>query len=95
MGPAVKSLIVKRSVIIDGHRTSISLEDAFWNALRDIAHARNTTLYRLVAEIDSKRQHDNLSSALRLFVLGFYREQCIKQLGTASPLSPTSALTAF
>jgi predicted DNA-binding ribbon-helix-helix protein len=64
----MKSLVVKRSIIIDGHKTSVSLEDAFWNDLREIAHAQQATLSELVGKIDEKRQ-GNLSSAIRLFVL--------------------------
>jgi predicted DNA-binding ribbon-helix-helix protein len=65
--------IVKRSIIIGRHKTSISLEDAFWNGLREIASAREMTLSALVASIDEGRQHGNLSSCIRLFVLEFYR----------------------
>jgi predicted DNA-binding ribbon-helix-helix protein len=71
----MKSAIVKRSIIIAGHKTSVSLEDAFWRVLKDIAAARDMTLSDLVGSIDSKRQQGNLSSAIRLFVLDFYREQ--------------------
>ena len=66
---AMKSLIVKRSVIIDGQKTSVSLEDPFWTDLKKIAHAQQMTLSALVAEIDGTREHGNLSSAIRLFVL--------------------------
>ena len=69
----MKSAIVKRSVIIDGHKTSVSLEDAFWRSLREIAMARGVTLSNLVAAIDSERGHSNLSSAIRLFVLNHYQ----------------------
>ena len=65
----MKSLIVKRSVIIDGQKTSVSLEDPFWTDLKKIAHAQQMTLSALVAEIDGTREHGNLSSAIRLFVL--------------------------
>ena len=65
----MKSLIAKRSVIIDGHKTSVSLEDPFWTYLKKIAHAQQMTLSALVAEIDGTREHGNLSSAIRLFVL--------------------------
>ncbi|MBW7837395.1 MAG: ribbon-helix-helix domain-containing protein [Sphingomonadales bacterium] len=58
----------KRSVSIAGHRTSISLEDAFWSALQRIARRRGLTLAALVSEIDSART-GNLSSALRVYVL--------------------------
>ena len=71
----MKSPVVKRSIVIAGHKTSVSLEDAFWKALKEIAFARHTTLSDLVATIDSGRQHRNLSSALRLFVLEFYRSR--------------------
>jgi predicted DNA-binding ribbon-helix-helix protein len=65
--------VVKRSVVIAGHRTSISLEDAFWKSLKDIAKKRGETLSALVAEIDDKRRGGNLSSAIRVFVLDHYR----------------------
>ncbi|GGE42508.1 hypothetical protein GCM10007276_19760 [Agaricicola taiwanensis] len=65
--------IVKRSIEIAGHRTSISLEDAFWAALKDIAAIEGKTLRALIAEIDSSRGGTNLSSAIRLRVLAHYR----------------------
>jgi predicted DNA-binding ribbon-helix-helix protein len=69
----MKSSIAKRSIVIDGHKTSISLEDAFWDDLKEIAHAQQATLSALVAKIDEKRAHGNLSSAIRLFVLEHFR----------------------
>ena len=60
---------VKRSIVIDGHSTSVSLEDAFWNGLKKIAHSRHTSLPKMVTEINEARQQGNLSSAIRLFVL--------------------------
>jgi predicted DNA-binding ribbon-helix-helix protein len=71
----MKSPVVKRSIVIAGHKTSVSLEDAFWKGLKEIASERDMTLSELVAAIDSERQHGNLSSAIRLFVLDFYRNQ--------------------
>jgi predicted DNA-binding ribbon-helix-helix protein len=71
----MKSLIVKRSIVAAGHKTSVSLEDAFWSGLKEIARGRNITLAELVEAIDSERRHGNLSSAIRLFVLDFYRNQ--------------------
>ena len=65
----MKSLIVKRSIVIDGHKTSVSLEDLFWADLKKIAHDQRASLGDLVAEIDRRRKHGNLSSAIRLFVL--------------------------
>lgn len=60
--------IRKRSVIVAGHRTSVSLEPEFWTALRDIAERRGLSINALVAEVD-KGRNGNLSSALRVFVL--------------------------
>jgi predicted DNA-binding ribbon-helix-helix protein len=71
----MKSPVVKRSVVVAGHKTSVSLEDAFWTGLKEIAGKRQKNLSDLVAVIDSQRQHGNLSSAIRLFVLDFYRTQ--------------------
>jgi predicted DNA-binding ribbon-helix-helix protein len=71
----MKSLVVKRSVVVAGHKTSVSLEDAFWKALKQIAGYRHMTLSALLLAIDSERHHGNLSSAIRLFVLNYYREQ--------------------
>jgi predicted DNA-binding ribbon-helix-helix protein len=71
----MKSPVVKRSIVVSGHKTSVSLEDAFWNSLKEIGGERHMTLSDLVAAIDAGRQHRNLSSAIRLFVLDFYRAQ--------------------
>ena len=71
----LNSLVVKRSVVIAGRKTSISLEGAFWNSLREIAHMRKETLSQLVASIDANRKAANLSSVIRVFVLDFYRSQ--------------------
>ena len=68
-GTLMKSSIVKRSVVIGGHKTSVSLEDVFWRDLKEIAHAQHATLSKMVAEIDKTRQRGKLSSAIRLFVL--------------------------
>ena len=65
----------KRSIVVSGRKTSVSLEDQFWNSLKEIARERNMTLGELVGAIDADRQHANLSSAIRLFVLGVYRDQ--------------------
>lgn len=61
--------VIKRSIVIAGHSTSVSLEEAFWRALRDIAAARGCPVARLVVEIDQSRAGENLSSAIRVFVL--------------------------
>jgi predicted DNA-binding ribbon-helix-helix protein len=69
----MKSPVVKRSIVIAGHKTSVSLEDAFWTGLKEIAAKRDLTLSDMVAAIDQERRHGNLSSAIRLFVLDYYR----------------------
>jgi predicted DNA-binding ribbon-helix-helix protein len=71
----MKSPIVKRSVRIDGRKTSVALEDAFWNALKQIAAVRRISIEKLVFKIDNEREHTNLSSAIRLFVLDYYCHQ--------------------
>jgi predicted DNA-binding ribbon-helix-helix protein len=71
----MKSPVVKRSIVIAGHKTSVSLEDAFWTSLKTIAGDRDITLSDLVASIDTDRRAGNLSSAIRLFVLDHYRVQ--------------------
>jgi predicted DNA-binding ribbon-helix-helix protein len=75
----MKSPVAKRSIVVAGHKTSVSLEDAFWTSLKEIAGRRDLTLSDLVAAIDSQRDHGNLSSAIRLFVLEFYRHQRAEQ----------------
>jgi predicted DNA-binding ribbon-helix-helix protein len=72
------SPIVKRPIRIAGHKTSISLEDAFWTALREIASTQNITLSDLVARIDKGGETKNLSSTIRLFVLDHYRQPASK-----------------
>jgi predicted DNA-binding ribbon-helix-helix protein len=68
--------MAKRSITIAGHRTSISLEEPFWQALGDIAAAKSTSVAGLVVEIDRARPAEvNLSSAIRLFVLDCYRSK--------------------
>ena len=65
----MKSPVIKRSVKIDGHKTSICLEDAFWSSLKAIAQAQGATVAQTVTTIDKTREQANLSSAVRLFVL--------------------------
>ena len=76
--PRGKSQVLKRSIRLDGHRTSVSLETAFWDELKSIADAQGVRINQLIAAIDSERrerQHNNLSSVLRLFVLEYYRSK--------------------
>jgi predicted DNA-binding ribbon-helix-helix protein len=81
----MKSPVVKRSIVIAGHKTSVSLEDAFWKGLKEIASGRGLTLSQMVGEIDSARAQGNLSSALRLFVLDHYRAPNAGDAGTILP----------
>jgi predicted DNA-binding ribbon-helix-helix protein len=69
----MKSAIVKRSVVLAGHKTSVSLEEAFWRGLKDIASSRRSTLSNLIGSINTDREQGNLSSAIRLFVLNHYK----------------------
>jgi predicted DNA-binding ribbon-helix-helix protein len=70
----------KRSVLIAGHKTSVSLEDAFWRALKRLATARGLSLAQLIAEIDRGRE-GNLSSTLRVFVLETMERQDAARAG--------------
>jgi predicted DNA-binding ribbon-helix-helix protein len=85
----MKSLVVKRSVVLAGHKTSVSLEDGFWRSLKEIAASRRITLSALLTAIDSEHHHGNLSSAVRLFVLNHYREQA--DIFVGGPLNPVGA----
>jgi predicted DNA-binding ribbon-helix-helix protein len=71
----MKSAIIKRSVTIAAHRTSVSLEDDFWNMLKEIADQRGTSVKELIASIEADRRVGTLSTALRLFVLTHLQDQ--------------------
>ena len=71
----MKSQAVKRSIMIAGRRTNVCLEDAFWNSFKDAAEERRVTLAQLAAEVRATSSTGSLSSAIRLFVLGFYRDR--------------------
>ena len=81
----MKSPVVKRSIVIDGHKTSVSLEDPFWQGLKNIATSRRMNLKDLVHSIDTNREQGNLSSALRLFVLNHYQAQAASHLSDSRP----------
>jgi predicted DNA-binding ribbon-helix-helix protein len=80
----MKSSIAKRSVVLAGHKTSVSLEDAFWDALKDIAKSKRRPVAELISGIDLDREHANLSSALRLFVLHHYQKPEGRLNGTSA-----------
>ena len=70
----MKSSVIKRSIVVAGHKTSVSLEDPFWTIFKEIADSRHMTLSELADAISAGRQYGNLSSAIRLYVLDYYRE---------------------
>lgn len=76
---------MKRSMSIAGHPTSVSLEAAFWDALRDIATAQGQTVPSLVAEIDNTRGACGLSTAIRLYVLDYFRSRAGTDLNQKNP----------
>jgi predicted DNA-binding ribbon-helix-helix protein len=80
-----KSRVKKRSIVIAGHKTSMSLENEFWDALREIAAQQGATMSALVSTIDTNRQHQNLSSMIRLFVLDHYRAQADPRRSAEGP----------
>ena len=67
--------VPKRSVVLSGHKTSVSLEEGFWTSLKEIAASREMSVFALVNEINRSGDHPNLSSALRVFVLNHFRGQ--------------------
>ena len=80
----MKSPIVKRSVVLAGHKTSVSLEEAFWRGLKDIASSRRSTLSNLIVSINTDREQGNLSSAIR-FVLNHYKAGAASHLSDSRP----------
>src|SRR3974377_816932 len=67
-GAAMKSVIIKRSIVLNGHKTSVSLENEFWEGLRQIAESQKSKVSALVQRIDRERTNRNLSSAIRIYV---------------------------
>jgi predicted DNA-binding ribbon-helix-helix protein len=65
----MSNAVIKRSVVIAGHKTSVAMEDAFWNELKAIAARRRLTVAETIGLVDANRTGTNLSSAIRLFVL--------------------------
>jgi predicted DNA-binding ribbon-helix-helix protein len=67
--------VAKKSIVLDGHKTSVSMEATFWTAAKEIAAGRNIPLHELVSRIDKHRRNQNLSSAIRVFVLDYYKSR--------------------
>jgi len=89
----MKSSIVKHSIQLQRHKTSISLEEPFWNELKKIARDHRMTLSELVTTIDDRRGQGNLSSAIRLFVLNHFRnqQQMVRRAGGSEGTTPGCA----
>jgi len=81
----MKSAIVKRSVVIDGHKTSVSLEEPFWTLVHEIAGAEQLGVSGLLRRIDQQRRHANLSSAIRVYVLATVRARAGADEGHPEP----------
>jgi predicted DNA-binding ribbon-helix-helix protein len=77
----MKSSVPKRSMLLGGRRTSVSLEDPFWNAVKEIAASRNITPTALLTEINADRHYTNFSSAIRLYVLDYYKTRATNMSG--------------
>ena len=88
----MKSPVVKRSIVVAGHKTSVSLEEAFWTSMKEISASRGMTLSDLVSEIDKGRKQGNLSSAIRLYVLDYFRTKA--GAGPSAHADKTWATTA-
>jgi predicted DNA-binding ribbon-helix-helix protein len=86
----MKSPVVKRSIVVAGHKTSVSLEEAFWISMKEISATRDMTLSDLVSEIDTGRRHGNLSSAIRLYVLDYFRSRAVTALPPQFGAQPTA-----
>lgn len=69
----MKTAVIKRSIFVNGRKTSVSLENEFWTGLHEIAKFRKTTAAKLVAEINGRRTTVNLSSAIRIYVYNYFR----------------------
>ena len=82
MNQIKESAVMKRSVVLDGHKTSVSLENEFWSALHEIAGREKTNVSKLVARIGHDRTNINLSSTIRVFVLNYFRSQDTSSLIT-------------
>ena len=82
---APKRIIVKRSVVISGRQTSVALEEQFWAGLTEIATELKLPIRALVTSINADRNHSNLSSAIRLFVLRYYQDRVMLQIAAGQP----------
>jgi len=89
----MKSVIIKRSIVLNGHKTSVSLENEFWEGLRQIADAQKSKVSAMVQRIDRERTNRNLSSAIRIYVFNHFRERLASERASAGA-APAWASTA-
>jgi len=89
----MKSVIIKRSIVLNGHKTSVSLENEFWDGLRQIADAQKSKVSAMVQRIDRERTNRNLSSAIRIYVFNHFRERLASERASAGT-APAWASTA-
>jgi predicted DNA-binding ribbon-helix-helix protein len=82
----MQSIVTKRSIVINGHQTSVTLEDAFWTELKQIAHLQGVTVSSLIGAVDARRKQSNLSSAIRVFVL-----EHLQNKGRRTGIAPVSS----
>ncbi len=80
----MKSSVAKHSVLVHGHKTSVSLEAPFWDVLVEAARTQELTVSQLVSEVDRERSYNNLSSALRLYALDFCRARSERSGGSSA-----------
>jgi len=86
----MKSIIIKRSIVLNGHKTSVSLENEFWDGLREIADGQKLKVSALVQRIDRERTNRNLSSAIRIYVFNHFRERPVEDRRPAQPVATTA-----
>lgn len=91
----LKYAVVKRSVMVGGHKTSVSLEDAFWDSLKEIAARRGVSLSTQLAGIDTHRDTRNMSSAIRLFVLDYFRTRAVSMMMIGESRTDSPGLAPF
>jgi predicted DNA-binding ribbon-helix-helix protein len=90
----MKTAVIKRSIVVDGHKTSVSLEDEFWDGLHEVADRENVSLSTLVGQIDHDRATCNLSSAIRVFVFNRLRTRKDAQVAKDTQDQPAAAVVA-
>jgi predicted DNA-binding ribbon-helix-helix protein len=85
----MKSFVTKRSIKVNGHKTSVSLEESFWDALREVADKERTSVAKLVGQIENNRTTINLSGAIRIFLLQHFMEK-FRSAGVGNSLAIVS-----